>query len=132
MVSLELKAFSNLVQLSEVVLSLPVPSNLFALLIISATEVLLGSGRIRGCAECDRATHSSTDPALPIPVAVFQGWNRVLFEFWLFFKDSNSWLIKGISGGARIVMQCPQKETNTPLHPLSLEALMGERLLNSP
>lgn len=67
---------------------------------------------------------------LPFPFSwCFPGaeW-RVLFESWLFFKDFNSQLVKGVFGGARIIMQCSERESSTPFHALSL---MGERSLNS-
>lgn len=72
------------------------PSNLFALLIISAPEELLGSGRIQGCAECQLCSCPFLQLLFPrerreSPVgvlAVFQG---------CFYQ--------GCFGGARIVMQ---------------------------
>lgn len=83
---------------------------LFALLIISDTELLLGSGRAQGHAERDCTACDRTGHALSFGVAVSQGpRNRMqspasrLFKCWLFFEDSDSWFIKGIYGGSRAV-----------------------------
>lgn len=84
--------------------------NLFVLLIVSETEPLPGRGRIQGHSECDRATCSGTDHALLFWASVFQGLrSRMqglvsrLFESWLFCKDSDSRLIRGIYRGAWVL-----------------------------